>query len=51
MAESTGNNEQALQQAMRQCERDAVDPQIIGPKPSPAADETPLVPGSPGRQP
>ena len=43
--------EQAIRQVMAQCEKDAQDPKILGPVPSPAADERPLTPGEPGRLP
>jgi hypothetical protein len=51
MAESMAQGEQAIREVMLQSERDAQDHSILGPVPSPAADQHPLTPGEPGRLP
>ena len=51
MAESMGHDAAAIAAVMKQAEKDAQDPSVVGPKPSPAADQRPLTAGEPGRLP
>jgi hypothetical protein len=51
MATTMAQGEAAIAAAMKQAEKDAQDPAVVGPKPSPAADQRPLTAGEPGRLP